>query len=182
MIAKLIVWGEDRGVAVRRLAAALAEYEVVGVQTNLGLLRAIAAHPAFARAELDTGFIARHAGALLPDAGLSDAAQTTILAAAALAVLSDRRAARAAEAATSADPWSPWNVADAWRMNGDGYQDLMLRLAEDAVTLRSPSNRERDLSVGPATRVGACRGDRACRNRNDAVHRWRAAPAARGAP
>ena len=31
MIAKLIVWGEDRAAAVRRLAAALAEYEVVGV-------------------------------------------------------------------------------------------------------------------------------------------------------
>ena len=30
MIAKLIVWGSDRDAAVRRLAAALAEYEVVG--------------------------------------------------------------------------------------------------------------------------------------------------------
>jgi 3-methylcrotonyl-CoA carboxylase alpha subunit len=107
------------------------------VQTNLGLLRAIAAHPAFARAELDTGFIARHADTLLSDSTPSDAAQTTVLAAAALAVLSDRRAARAAEAASSADPWSPWNVADAWRMNGDGYQDLMLRLGEDVVTLRA---------------------------------------------
>jgi 3-methylcrotonyl-CoA carboxylase alpha subunit len=137
MIAKLIVWGDDRAAAVQRLTAALAQYEVVGVQTNLGLLRAIAAHPAFARAELDTGFIARHADTLLSDSTPSDAAQTTVLAAAALAVLSDRRAARAAEAASSADPWSPWNVADAWRMNGDGYQDLMLRLGEDVVTLRA---------------------------------------------
>ncbi len=64
MIAKLIVWGEDRATAVQRLAGALAEYEVVGVQTNLGLLRAIAASPAFADADLDTGFIARHADEL----------------------------------------------------------------------------------------------------------------------
>ena len=141
MIAKLIVRGDDRAAAVQRLAVALAQYEVVGVQTNLGLLRAIAAHPAFAGAELDTSFIARHADALLPalpppDAASSTATETTIWAAAALAVLADRRAARAADAAASADPWSPWNVADAWRMNGDGYQDLVLRQAEASVTLR----------------------------------------------
>src|SRR6476620_10892137 len=68
MIAKLIVWGEDRSAAVRQLVSALAEYEVVGVTTNLGLLRAVAAHPAFAAAKLDTGFIARHAEDLLPAA------------------------------------------------------------------------------------------------------------------
>jgi len=150
MIAKLIVRGEDRAEAVQRLAGALAEYEVVGVQTNLGLLCAIAAHPAFARAELDTGFIARHADALLPSLASADvapadaagdapgdAAETAIWAAAALAVLADRRARAMAEAASSADPWSPWNVADAWRMNGDGYQDLVLRRGEAAVTLRA---------------------------------------------
>ena len=76
MIAKLIVWGEDRAAAVRRLAAALAEYEVVGVQTNLGLLRAIAEHPAFAEAALDTGFIARHAADLLPGSGGARVADT----------------------------------------------------------------------------------------------------------
>ncbi len=137
MIAKLIVWGDDRAAAVQRLTAALAQYKVVGVQTNLGLLRAIAAHSAFGRAELDTGFIARHADVLLSESAPSDAAQTVILAATTLAVLSDRRAARAAQAASSTDPWSPWNVADAWRMNGDGYQDLMLRLGDDVVTLRA---------------------------------------------
>ena len=47
MIAKLIVWDRDRPAAVRRLIRALSDYEVVGVQTNLGLLRQIAAHPAF---------------------------------------------------------------------------------------------------------------------------------------
>jgi acetyl/propionyl-CoA carboxylase alpha subunit len=48
MIAKLIVWGEDRAAAVRRLAGALAAYEVVGVQTNLGgvAARDRTAHPA----------------------------------------------------------------------------------------------------------------------------------------
>jgi 3-methylcrotonyl-CoA carboxylase alpha subunit len=128
MIAKLVVHGEDRAEALQRLAGALAQYEVVGVATNLGLLRAIAHHPAFARAELDTGFIARHAELLMP-AGDDD---TVVWAAAALARLADERA----RAAASADPWSPWDVADAWRMNGDGYQDLLLRRDETLVTVR----------------------------------------------
>jgi 3-methylcrotonyl-CoA carboxylase alpha subunit len=129
MIAKLIVWGEDRAAAVRRLAAALAEYEVVGVQSNLGLLRAIAAHPAFAAADLNTGFIGRHAPALLAD---EPSSSPVVWAAAVLAVLADLSVAGAAE-----DAWSPWNQADAWRMNGDGYQDVMLRQGEASVTVRA---------------------------------------------
>jgi 3-methylcrotonyl-CoA carboxylase alpha subunit len=136
MVAKLIVWGEDRAAAVQRLAGALAEYEVVGVQTNLGLLRAIAASPAFAAADLDTGFIARHADALMA-APLPEAADRAVWVAAAMAVLADQRAGEAARAAASGDPWSPWGLADAWRMNGEGYQDLVLRRGDETVTLRA---------------------------------------------
>ncbi len=135
MIAKLIVHGEDRAEAVRRLAAALRHYEIVGVETNLDLLRAIAAHPDFARGALDTGFIARHAAVLLA-APAAEAGDGVLWAAAACAWLADARARRAAEAASSADTFSPWNATDAWRMNGDGYQDLMLCRAEQASVLR----------------------------------------------
>jgi len=123
MIAKLIVWDRDRPAAVRRLSRALSEYEVVGVQTNLGLLRRIAAHPAFGAAELDTGFIARHGAALLPEPAPAPA---IALAAAAMEVLRHRAQATEIAAARSQDPFSPWNLATAWRMNGDGYQDLLL--------------------------------------------------------
>ncbi len=66
MLAKLIVWDRDRAGALRRLRTALAGYEVVGLATNLELLAAIAAHPAFAAGALDTGFIERHRAELLP--------------------------------------------------------------------------------------------------------------------
>ncbi|HLY56343.1 MAG TPA: acetyl-CoA carboxylase biotin carboxylase subunit, partial [Stellaceae bacterium] len=66
MIAKLIVHGRDRDDAVRRLARALGEYEIVGVATNLAFLSAIAAHPAYREAAVDTGFIARHHDELFP--------------------------------------------------------------------------------------------------------------------
>ena len=120
MIAKLIVWDRDRPAAVRRLARALSEYQVVGVQTNLGLLRRIAAHPAFGTAELDTGFIGRHGADLL---SRREPAPPAALAAAVLRVLQDRAETTAPG---SHDPFSPWNLPTAWRMNGDGYQDMLL--------------------------------------------------------
>jgi 3-methylcrotonyl-CoA carboxylase alpha subunit len=138
MIAKLIVWGEDRPAAVRQMAAALAEYEVVGVTTNLGLLRAIAAHPAYAAGELDTGFIARHATDLMAAAPETDGSDAAVWAAAALTVVNDQRAAMKATAETTGDPWSPWAELDAWRMNGEGYQDLYFRRGDSpTVALRT---------------------------------------------
>jgi 3-methylcrotonyl-CoA carboxylase alpha subunit len=57
MIAKLVVHGADRTEALRALRAALEEYQVVGVNTNIAFLRALASHPAFIAAEVETGFI-----------------------------------------------------------------------------------------------------------------------------
>ncbi len=130
MVAKLIVWGADRAEAVRRLGGALAQYELAGVQSNLDLLRAIAAHPAFAEAALDTGFIARHAEALF---AAPPPASDAVLAAAPLAVRADRHAIWPAGAG---DPYSPWNDGDLWRMNVAGADDVALRDDERAIAVR----------------------------------------------
>ncbi|WP_242167317.1 MULTISPECIES: acetyl/propionyl/methylcrotonyl-CoA carboxylase subunit alpha [unclassified Pseudomonas] len=74
MLGKLIAWGEDREQARLRLLSMLDEFAVGGLKTNLGFLRRIIAHPAFAAAQLDTGFIPRYQEDLLPAPGeLSDA-------------------------------------------------------------------------------------------------------------
>ncbi|MBG6476819.1 acetyl/propionyl/methylcrotonyl-CoA carboxylase subunit alpha [Pseudomonas aeruginosa] len=69
MLGKLITWGENREEARLRLLAMLDETLVGGVRTNLAFLRRVLAHPAFAAAELDTGFIPRHQDVLLPAPG-----------------------------------------------------------------------------------------------------------------
>jgi 3-methylcrotonyl-CoA carboxylase alpha subunit len=66
MLGKLIAWGDNREEARLRLLAMLGEVAVGGLKTNLAFLRRILAHPAFAAAELDTGFIPRHQQQLLP--------------------------------------------------------------------------------------------------------------------
>lgn len=60
MIAKLIVWGENRTIALRRLVQALNDYRVAGVRTNIDFLRRIAGHKKFAQAELTTRFIEKY--------------------------------------------------------------------------------------------------------------------------
>jgi 3-methylcrotonyl-CoA carboxylase alpha subunit len=144
MIAKLIVHGTDRADALRRMSAALAEYEVVGVQTNLALLRAVIGHPDFASGRFDTGFIGLHPEVLSPAAAMPGPA---VWAAASLAVLHDEQAA--SRAVTDGDPHSPWVALDAWRMNGDGYQDFQFLAGEAAVAIRAHIGAGRVRLVAP---------------------------------
>ncbi|NKX44324.1 acetyl/propionyl/methylcrotonyl-CoA carboxylase subunit alpha [Roseicyclus persicicus] len=64
MIAKVIVHGPTRAVALARLARALDQTQVAGTVTNLAFLAALARHEGFGRGEVDTGLIARDLEAL----------------------------------------------------------------------------------------------------------------------
>jgi 3-methylcrotonyl-CoA carboxylase alpha subunit len=121
MIAKLIVWDEDRTRALRRLRNALQQTEVVGVKTNSAFLARIAVNNDFAEANLDTGFIERHIAELVPEPG---ATPVRALAIAALAVLLDRADEAEFSAHGNGDPTSPWHQVDGWRMNDDGHDEI----------------------------------------------------------
>ncbi|MEO1192830.1 MAG: acetyl/propionyl/methylcrotonyl-CoA carboxylase subunit alpha [Pseudomonadota bacterium] len=69
MIAKLIVQGETRALALARLAQALEALEVEGLTTSRAFLAALARHPGFAAGEVDTGLIDRDLKQLLPVPG-----------------------------------------------------------------------------------------------------------------
>jgi 3-methylcrotonyl-CoA carboxylase alpha subunit len=64
MVAKLIVWGDDRAQALARLDAALRDTHIVGLHTNVAFLRRVVASRAFATADLDTALIERERAAL----------------------------------------------------------------------------------------------------------------------
>ncbi|HCI07583.1 MAG TPA: 3-methylcrotonyl-CoA carboxylase, partial [Sulfitobacter sp.] len=59
MIAKVIVHGPTRDVALAKLSAALKGTQVAGTVTNLSFLGALAEHKGFAAGDVDTGLIAR---------------------------------------------------------------------------------------------------------------------------
>lgn len=121
MIAKLIVWGEDRASALHKLRAALADYRIAGVTTNLEFLSTLCALPAFANAELDTGFIEKHQAELFP---VVETLADDILAIAALHELLGEQRQTLQRQARSDDPFSPWGSASGWRMNQDSFHAL----------------------------------------------------------
>ncbi|MGO4915593.1 ATP-binding protein [Pseudogemmobacter sp. W21_MBD1_M6] len=72
MIAKVIVHGPTRAVALRQLERALERTQVTGSVTNLAFLAALSRHEVFVAGDMDTGLIERHLDALIrepkPDA------------------------------------------------------------------------------------------------------------------
>ncbi len=121
MLAKLIVWDRDRPAALRRLRRALSDYQVVGVQTNVGFLGAVAQNQAFAAAELDTAFIERQRAVLFPD---SAPASDRVLALGCLDVLLARSVEASEAARRTFDPHSPWHQTSGWRLNSDNHHVL----------------------------------------------------------
>lgn len=131
MIAKLVVKAANRSEALDKLLQCLGEYEIAGLPTNLPLLHAVASHPAFAAADVDTHFIERHRGDLmhvLSDTLTSDSVEGR---------LREKRREDAAVAAVVCqcvlDTWQqqtasplppPWNSGCSFRVT-HGYQRRM---------------------------------------------------------
>ncbi len=130
MIAKLIVWDEDRDSALRGLRAAIADYRLAGVATNLDFLHQIASHPAFAEKDLDTGFIDRFKADLVPEAATPENREIAL---ATLYLLLERERKFAEDAALTADPQSPWNDMRGWRLNDTGHDDFKFKTHDQEV-------------------------------------------------
>ncbi|WP_119271038.1 acetyl/propionyl/methylcrotonyl-CoA carboxylase subunit alpha [Taklimakanibacter deserti] len=114
MIAKLIVWDLDRPQALAQLRRALAQTEIGGLVTNTAFLAKLAANKAFAKGDVDTGFIGRHEKELLPSvpAAPDDA---LVLAATGILLRERQKGTR-----------DPWSLMDGWRHHGGGHDHLTL--------------------------------------------------------
>jgi 3-methylcrotonyl-CoA carboxylase alpha subunit len=80
MLAKVIVTAETREAALARARAALRQYVVLGIRTNIPFLLRVLQHRQFEAAAIDTGFLDREASALqiTEDADLPAAAAAAI--------------------------------------------------------------------------------------------------------
>ncbi len=112
MIAKLIVHAPNREAAARRLAEACASVEVWPVHTNAAFLARVAADEAFAAGEIDTGFIERKAGTLIPSSEPSE----EVVQAAAHAVVTPSTA-------------EPWAALVGFRANAPSYGRVTVEMA-----------------------------------------------------
>uniref|UniRef100_A0A1A9ZPP9 Methylcrotonoyl-CoA carboxylase subunit alpha, mitochondrial n=1 Tax=Glossina pallidipes TaxID=7398 RepID=A0A1A9ZPP9_GLOPL len=72
MIAKLVVWGENRTQALNSLIARLREYHISGLDTNINFLIDLADHSEFRAGNVHTGFIDQHFDTLFPPVKIND--------------------------------------------------------------------------------------------------------------
>jgi len=126
MIAKLVVWDEDRPRALARLCDALAGCEIAGPKSNIAFLERLVRHPAIVEAAIDTGYLDRHLDEFLAPA---ETDVPLVLAAATARLLVQEQDARTA-AAGSGDPTSPWAIADGWRLGHGGARRLAFARAQ----------------------------------------------------
>jgi acetyl-CoA carboxylase biotin carboxylase subunit len=114
ILSKLIVWGEDRDAAIRRMLHALDHYVVLGIKPNIPFLRDVVAHPAFAEGATTTDFLAvnfpewgRQAAEPPPEAYIA-------------AALGEVLGRATTGAATEMERPTPWDTVGSWEI-GSGF-------------------------------------------------------------
>jgi 3-methylcrotonyl-CoA carboxylase alpha subunit len=108
MIAKLIVWGENREAALTQMHHALSQFHVDGLGNNIAFLDRLVRCESFANAHLDTGLIQREEAFLL---GPQPQVSPELVVSAALTELLSRFASNK----TANNP--VWQAASLWRVN-----------------------------------------------------------------
>ncbi|XP_024277471.1 methylcrotonoyl-CoA carboxylase subunit alpha, mitochondrial isoform X2 [Oncorhynchus tshawytscha] len=132
MIAKLVVWGEDRSAALRKLRYCLRQYNIVGLNTNIDFLLSLSGHPEFEAGNVTTSFIPQHYEQLFPKPIPPSRAT---LCQAALGLLLRERASTQTFRDQSNDPFSPFASSNGRRVNILYSRNMMLQLGETKVEL-----------------------------------------------
>ena len=114
LLAKLIVHAEDRESAIQRMQAALREFVVHGVVTNIDFMQALLSHPDFAYGEVTTRWTET-------DFHWSPAPEPSLesLIAASLADLVTSSSRSQVPDSNELDPYSPWKLATGFRIGGN---------------------------------------------------------------
>jgi 3-methylcrotonyl-CoA carboxylase alpha subunit len=120
MLAKLIVHAEDRETAIRKMQAALKEFIVHGVVTNIDFMQDLLSHPDFANGKVSTRWVetTMESGSLLPK-DRQQAVGLHILIAAALADIVLPSSKLQVSDTNEVDPYSPWKNPSGFRIGGN---------------------------------------------------------------
>lgn len=130
LIAKLIVYAENRAAAIARLQNAMARIVVLGVTTNSSLLMAIAAHPAYSEGQTYTSFLEEYG--LLNEQVIQDDPAELIRALQAAALCELLPQEQAKSHSRSSNPWQalgPWRTIGGDRSVTYEYQEQRYRVS-----------------------------------------------------
>jgi 3-methylcrotonyl-CoA carboxylase alpha subunit len=137
MIAKLIVYDQDRPRALARLRGALAQCEIAGPKSNIEFLERLIRHPAVVEGRIDTGYLDRHLEEFMPSAQVDAAGDRDLLLGATVVQLLAQEGRSRDRAAASNDPDSPWAIADGWRLGHGGRRSLAFVQREERLELQA---------------------------------------------
>jgi acetyl-CoA carboxylase, biotin carboxylase subunit len=112
ILSKLIAWAPDRSICGQRLAGALADFPILGINTNIEFLRAIILHPEFIEGNLDTGFLERN----LPDWSPKPDLHSDEIALVAAGLFSNLNGKRQTNFTAAQSIPSPWETLGDWRI------------------------------------------------------------------
>ncbi|XP_034738035.1 methylcrotonoyl-CoA carboxylase subunit alpha, mitochondrial [Etheostoma cragini] len=132
MIAKLVVWGEDRSAALKKLRYCLRQYNIVGLNTNIDFLLSLSGHPEFEAGNVTTSFIPQHYADLFPTPR-TPSGQTICQAALGL-VLQERKHTQEFTQ-MSTDPFSPFGSSSGWRSNIQFNRNMTFQLGDKKVDM-----------------------------------------------
>ncbi len=140
MLAKIIAWGEDRGEALRRLASAVQDTSLLGLNNNKFFLQNILRHPVFSAGEATTAFIEEHFSS---DVSM-DLKQPSALTLAQAALVYFQRGLAEHAAANEWRRSAPKSYVYSLRCEGERYRlalsddsgSIKVTLAGDAICLR----------------------------------------------
>ncbi|KAM8804876.1 methylcrotonoyl-CoA carboxylase subunit alpha, mitochondrial [Eudromia elegans] len=144
MIAKLVVWAEDRQAALRRLRYSLNQYNIVGLNTNIDFLLSLSGHPQFEAGNVHTNFILQHYDELFP---AQRATPHEVVCQAALGLILKEKVATDAFRDQSGDKYSPFASSSGRRINILYTRKLSLLDGENTVDVMVNYNREGSYSM-----------------------------------
>ena len=109
LVAKVVATAESRDLAIARLSAALRDFPVLGIRTNIPFLLRILAHPGFHAGEMHTGFLDTDGASLAadPETPMPPVVRAAIAAA-------DARPGESSSTGTGV--WDPWTRLQDWRV------------------------------------------------------------------
>lgn len=137
MIAKLVVWGENRAAALVTLRDCLSKFQVAGLPTNINFLLKLANHSAFESGQVETHFIEHHKDDLFAassnsevvEEGCKAATHSAMLVAACLSKIEINTAMGAYQGERSS--LSLWYSDPPFRVNYSAQHDVELEWEND---------------------------------------------------
>jgi acetyl-CoA carboxylase biotin carboxylase subunit len=109
MLAKLIVWGNNRSESLQKMLCALRHFAILGVSTNIEFLQTLFEHPSFQKGNLHTQFLSEH-----PIHAKEKTVPEEAWISAVLSLSAAKKSPSAKE--TSLKKLSPWDSIGSWRM------------------------------------------------------------------